>query len=401
MSEARRPWRVAVIGYHPMPYHVAFYRALAADPRVEETVLYLDDTGVDARRFDPFYGRAVVWDNDVLSGYRYRFFRNLTWDRTRPPHSRINPGVFPHLLFGRYDAVLTDYATVSAWLTWAAARLSGTRILLRGEADLYAKNPGFWRKAKEAFIGTLMRGSTGIMYSCARNRDYFEHYGAPREKLFPLLSSVDNAWFAARAAEEKIRRRELRAAEGIPEDAVVALYVGRLLGLKRPADLVSAMAQLRDVENLWALVVGDGPEAGAIREVVAREGLSRVIVTGFRNQSELPGLYAISDLFVMPSTHDRTPKALNEAMVSGLLPVVSQGVGTVGDLVRDGENGHVFAVGDVESLAGHLRGLAGDPARRAQFAAEALATVRDWSPQANVDGVVAALEAGDARQKAL
>src|SRR5690606_12450484 len=110
---------------------------------------------------------------------------------------------------------------------------------------------------------------------------------------------------------------------------------------KRPADLIAAMARLKGVANLWAVVVGDGPEAGAIRAAVAAEGLSRVVVTGFRNQSGLPRLHALSDVFVMPSTHDRTPKALNEAMVSGLVPVVSDGVGTVGDLVRDGEDGLV------------------------------------------------------------
>jgi len=37
-----RDYAVAILAYHPMPYHVAFYRAVHADARLRETVLYLD-----------------------------------------------------------------------------------------------------------------------------------------------------------------------------------------------------------------------------------------------------------------------------------------------------------------------------------------------------------------------
>ena len=76
---------------------------------------------------------------------------------------------------------------------------------------------------------------------------------------------------------------------------------------------------------------------------------------GFRNQTELPGLYAAADVLVLPSDGDETwGLVVNEAFACGLPAVVSDAVGCGPDLVEEGATGAVFALDDVGSLQTRL-----------------------------------------------
>jgi glycosyltransferase involved in cell wall biosynthesis len=75
--------------------------------------------------------------------------------------------------------------------------------------------------------------------------------------------------------------------------------------------------------------VGDGVLAERVRSsLVPGEGA----VTGFVNQSELPGYYHAADIIVLPSETENWGLVVNEAMAAGVLPVVSDRVGAAPDL---------------------------------------------------------------------
>ena len=383
-------YRVAVLSYHPMPYHAAFYRALHADPRIHETILYLDDFGVRSQ-FDPEFKHMVAWDSGVLTGHSYKFLANWTTNKHRMPFGRINPGIVPELLFGRYDAILTDYANVSTWLACVTAKARGFAIIMRAEADLDRPYRDKWTDLKERYLSSVLRRVDAVMYSCEKNRRYFQHFGVPRDKLFPLTSSVDNHYFIDLSRHRERLRDELRRRHGVPAEAVVAMFAGRMTKRKRAVDLARAFAEVSPcVPRLWVMFVGDGPERETIDSRLAGNG--RVVFTGFRNHDELPSYYFASDMFVMPSEWDPSPKALNEALICGLPVLISAGVGLAHDIVVDGVNGFVFDAGDVSTLARGLLRLSSDAELRASFSRHAETAARACSPQANVDGFVAALD---------
>ena len=87
--------------------------------------------------------------------------------------------------------------------------------------------------------------------------------------------------------------------------------------------------------------------AGQIR---AAQPMRNLAVTGFVNQSEIPAYYHAADVLVLPSEVETWGLVVNEAMAAGTLPVVSDQVGCVPDLVRG--VGEVFRCGDVRDLAG-------------------------------------------------
>src|SRR6202165_2792766 len=65
--------RLAVLAASPIHYQVPLYRRLAKDPRIEFTAIFSSSGGV--RPHDAGYGKPIVWDTDLMTGYRFHFLR--------------------------------------------------------------------------------------------------------------------------------------------------------------------------------------------------------------------------------------------------------------------------------------------------------------------------------------
>jgi glycosyltransferase involved in cell wall biosynthesis len=139
-------------------------------------------------------------------------------------------------------------------------------------------------------------------------------------------------------------------------------------------------------------MAGSGELEKELRAFCAEYGLENIVFTDFINQSELPGLYAASDIFVLPSENEAWGLAVNEAMCASLPAVVSREVGCVADLVRDGVNGYTPATGDVAGLAYALQRLIEDEDLRRRQGRESLARIQQWGYQQCLEGLRAALE---------
>ena len=138
-------------------------------------------------------------------------------------------------------------------------------------------------------------------------------------------------------------------------------------------------------------MAGSGELEQELRAFCTEHALDNVVFTGFVNQSELPALYAASDVFVLPSEHEPWGLAVNEAMCAGLPVVVSREVGCVADLVRDGVNGYTPAAGDIEGLARALRRLIEDEGLRRRQGQASLARILQWGYQQCLEGIRSAL----------
>lgn len=102
--------------------------------------------------------------------------------------------------------------------------------------------------------------------------------------------------------------------------------VGRLSPEKNFAALMEALRQSRTTD-VGAVVLGDGPEAGSLRQLISAQGLSqRVLLGGFATDARkyLP----LFDLLVIPSLTEGLPMILLEAM-SANLPVIATSVGDI------------------------------------------------------------------------
>ena len=129
------------------------------------------------------------------------------------------------------------------------------------------------------------------------------------------------------------------------------------------------------------MMVGSGPMEDDLRKRAG--GHPRVHFLGFQNQSRMPVVYRLGDLFVLPSRGpgETWGLAVNEAMASGSAVVVSDRVGCAPDLV-DSQNGAVVPAGNPEALRCRIDDLLSNPERLTAMGQHSEERIVDWSIKA-------------------
>ncbi len=202
-------------------------------------------------------------------------------------------------------------------------------------------------------------------------------------------------------------RRALIERDGLAADRVAAFPIGvdvdyfrpappdhdlrRELGLPSGQKLVGLISYLRTYKghgyfidaaaHIWArhrdttfLIVGEGPEEQAIRARIAARGVANAVkMLGFRH--DLLNVFRSLDVFVIPSVEgDTIPQVLMQALAVGL-PVVSTTVGSIPDVVVDGETGYVVPPRDAAALAQRIETLLEDALLRKRMGEQGRALV--------------------------
>jgi glycosyltransferase involved in cell wall biosynthesis len=190
-----------------------------------------------------------------------------------------------------------------------------------------------------------------------RQKQYFMHYGVVERKIRVAKMTVDINRIAHRADEAVLNKSDWIANWSLPGEGVIFLYVGRLNNHKGGIhDLIEAFCMLGNQANVWLVIAGDGELREYVETSVARN--DRIIYLGRVLPDEIPCLYAVSDILILPSHFENWGLVVNEAMAVGLPVIASDRVGCVDDLVQDGETGMVVPSGNVKKLAGAMLQLA-------------------------------------------
>lgn len=138
-----------------------------------------------------------------------------------------------------------------------------------------------------------------------------------------------------------IPQDEARAAVGV-QGGPVMLCVGNLHEHKGQGLVVQAFSDvLKQHPQAQLLVVGDGPDRGALERSVAEAGLGgHVRLVGTVPNAELAPWYSAADLLVLASSREGWPNVLLEAMACGT-PVVATAVGGIPEVVASAEVGRL------------------------------------------------------------
>jgi glycosyltransferase involved in cell wall biosynthesis len=376
---------------HPVQYQAPLFRKLAGHPEVDLMVYYCSDFGV-TENVDSGFGVSIKWDRPLLEGYAYRFLKNYA-PSSSPSRfwGLINPGINRALLKERYDAIfIHGYALATNWLAFIGALISKTPVLFRGETLLRPEQAGFKKIIKDTVLKASFRKMKAFLPIGTRSKEFYLSYGISESRMFLTPYSVDNDFFVDRGMPLLARKSEVRRELAIPQEMPVILYAGKLMERKRPMDLVRAFEGLG--ESAALVLVGDGELRSPMQDYVRRKNIANVFFAGFRNQSELPEYYAIADMFVLPSAYEPWGLVINEAMSYGLPVITTDGVAASADLIRAGENGFVYAAGDVDALQTLLKDLVSDPGKREKMGQQSRQIISTWNYDACVNGIVDALK---------
>jgi glycosyltransferase involved in cell wall biosynthesis len=180
---------------------------------------------------------------------------------------------------------------------------------------------------------------------------------------------------------------DYRRLYGIPEDAFVVGWVGRMTGVK-DTDAVLEIVRATRERGVPAVLcmVGDGPDRERLEQIAHDLGIARsTYFVGY--QEDVAGYYRLFDAFLLPSVNEGTPVSAIEALASGT-PVVATRVGGVPDVVTDGVDGFLVEPGDTHEAAERLAELARAPELRARMGEAGSANARErYSVERLVDDV--------------
>ena len=134
-----------------------------------------------------------------------------------------------------------------------------------------------------------------------------------------------------------------------PNGERILMHASNFRKIKRVADVIYVFNKVRKQIPAKLLLVGDGPERNMCEQLTRELGLDDEI-RFVGKQQDMEEIYAIADLFLLPSEYESFGLAALEAMAGGA-PVVSSNSGGLPEIITDGDNGFMFYVGDLDSMS--------------------------------------------------
>jgi 1,2-diacylglycerol 3-alpha-glucosyltransferase len=183
-------------------------------------------------------------------------------------------------------------------------------------------------------------------------------------------------------------KREL----GLPPDARLLLYVGRLAPEKNLEMLLKAFDQIAaKTEDTYLVVAGSGKSASSLKRFAGHLAHgSRVKFTGFLGRTKLDPLYKASELFLFPSMTETQGLAVGEALAAGTPAIVVNGGGAP-EAVRDGVNGYIVE-DEPDLMAEQTLCLLADTGLRRKMSAQARAGASEMTPDKVAGRIIALYE---------
>jgi len=339
--------RLAIITTHPIQYNAPLFKKLHERGKIEITVYYTLSQSAKIIN-DKKFGRQINWDIPLLEGYHFKFIKNIS----PIPDSNgffgvINKGLMNEIAHNKYDAVL-----VYGWHHWSHFLLMQTlsskqKIYFRGDSILLDKPNWFKEILKKVFLRFTYKNVNKAFYVGIRNKEYMLSYGIKNKDLIYAPHVVDNDRFTLEKGKIITKSIEKRTVLGFSPTDIVFIYTGKFYRLKR-LDLLIKVFKTIPNKNMKLLLVGNGEDELKLKNMAIND--ERIIFESFKNQSEMPWVYRIGDVFVLPSESETWGLSVNEAMVCGIPAIVSSSCGCAPELIIEGETGYVFKVNNEDEL---------------------------------------------------
>jgi glycosyltransferase involved in cell wall biosynthesis len=331
--------KLAIVTTHPIQYNAPWFRLLFERAKARAKVFYTWGESSHGAKYDPDFDRKIEWDIPLLEGYDYTFVKNTAADPgTHHFRGIINPGLIKEIEEWSPDAILIFGWNFHSHLKSIRYFHGKIPVLFRGDSTLLDEKPNVKKLIRRTFLKWVYKHIDYALYVGSNNKNYFLKHGVSEKQLVFTPHAIDNGRFSEPDAAYAERAKAWRATLGIAEDQLVVLYAGKLEPKKNPFFLIK-LAQSIDNDRLKILIVGNGVLENELK--AAAGGDPRIQFLDFQNQQQMPVVYRLCDVFILPSAGpgESWGLAVNEAMASGRPVIVSSKAGCAVDLVLENRNG--------------------------------------------------------------
>lgn len=320
VSTFRYAYKLSELG-HDVTYYVAKYPGIT----------------VDELRLNPTF--RIVYLKTMFKNVGPAFSFRLFWELVR----------------GKYDVIQSHQIPLNFTLIGA---LAGKVARKPHIITFHGRLPAMFL---DSWIGTIASAlSKAVTVQNQYAYDLVKGF-VPNKKLVIIPHGVDTDIF------HRITPRREIVKKYNPKGNKVILFVGRMIPAKGVDVLLEAYAKvLKKEKNVTLLLCGDGPQRAEYEALAAKLGLQdKAVFAGAVSQEDLPHLYAMSGVFVLPTAYhfaDGTPipnvsenfgLVIAEALACET-PVVATNIGGIPLWIDDGVTARLFEERNVGDLATKL-----------------------------------------------
>ncbi|MCF6241931.1 MAG: glycosyltransferase family 4 protein [Bacteroidales bacterium] len=362
--------KLAIIITHPIQYYSPLFKLLAERKKIQIKVFYTWEQAED-KIYDHKFGKEIKWDIPLLEVYDYTFVKNIS----KNPNSGSFKGVVNPTLNSEIENWQADAILVFGWnhhSHFKAMRYFKGKIpvFFRGDSTLLDEKAGLKTILRRLWLKFVYRFIDYAFYVGTNNKNYYLKHGLKQKQLIFAPHAIDNERFYDSADKKYTEKAQIwRKKLGFSSSDTVLAFIGKFENKKNPLLIIKAA---RFFPQYRFLFVGNGH----LEQEMKKQAGENVKFLPFQNQSIMPVVYRISDIFVLPSVSETWGLAVNEAMACSRAVLVSDKVGCAIDLVKDNKNGYIFESNNLDDLKEKIKLSVN---KYDKFGIESEELIKDWS----------------------
>jgi glycosyltransferase involved in cell wall biosynthesis len=364
---------------HPSPYPVKLPMFDIVCAKTDGVILFSSKYSID----------HPEWDIDkILSQFRFKYKLILGF---RIGRIDIRPFVFFYLMYYNPEVVVTTEFNLQTVFALIYAKIFHRKILIQSNATSYT---GATFPKRRRFREWLVHRCDGFIANSSETKKYLYELGADPDRVFISIQTIDVHKWKRSAEIWRDSKDEIKSELGLKNKVI--LYVGILEQRKGIHFLLEAYRNvIENLKNTSILIIGGGSEEVRLKEYCRQNGLAEnVVFAGYKQPSELPKYYALSDLFIFPTLWDPFGLVVIEALASGLPVLCSFYAGAAEDLIREGNNGYILEPRDIEKMSLLLSTVLTDEKLLEKLKSGALESIGDFSIENSADNFLYAVGIG-------
>lgn len=387
--------RLAIITSHPIQYNAPLFQLISKRNNIRIKVFYTWQQSADTV-YDPDFGIMRNWDIPILEGYDFEFVKNIA----KNPGSHhfmgiVNPDILKVINNYQPDGLLVYGWAFSGHLRVLRFFKGKIPVYFRGDSTLLNESQGFSFKKlmKLIFLKWVYSFVDIAFYTGIQNKKYFLKYGLKENQLVFAPHAIQNERFFPNH-ENKNLGKELRKRLSIKDYEIVILFAGKFQYQKDPKTLILAFQKLAN-NNCHLVMVGDGILKEELKLLSGNN--KNIHFLPFQNQTEMPALYQLCDIFILPSISETWGLSVNEAMASGKPVIATDRTGSSVDLIKPYVNGFTFRSSNAEELVEIFKVVCLNKELLLQYGVCSLELIKQW----NFDNLAESIESVLLNNKAI
>ncbi|MBR5224600.1 MAG: glycosyltransferase family 4 protein [Clostridia bacterium] len=267
-----------------------------------------------------------------------------------------------HLAHEHYDIIYchTPVGSLVARLAAGKARRQGTKIVYCVHGLHFFKGAPLINWLLYFPVEKLLMHRADVLITI-NDEDYLRAHKVFQKNLrIEQLPGIGVEFSRLDVDDPALCREQLRREWGISQDALVLIYVAELIPNKNQKMLLEVLRKIKEKRtDTYLVLVGPDHADGYVQRLAQRMGVAdSVVFTGWR--SDVGACLHAADIAVASSLREGLALNIVEAMYCGLPVVATDNRGHV-PIVRDGENGFLVHVNDVDRMAERLLEIAENP----------------------------------------